>query len=366
MPTSSLTADELQQLADQAVALVSGPMKLSAADAVASACKGRGLNREQLHRVSTMSNRALLSREKVSARTEGMVPSRWKTSSPEEVAGTDTVAMAAVYRNEEKTTTPELRDMHTDSIISALRRLNGLAGTDTEPVLRDSVLGSSPSASTPATFEEVREMLDRQAPDPAGTKVSFSRLQTAMFPARSSSPHEDARIKASEAAHASRRLDEVKEATRTAWSDLRARADVGMMKTESSRYELAEVARDLLRREPVTPGEVVALTLRAITDAAGADSVLAAAARQKVSGLLFQSVGVDPLAYDGELRDERGLPKTSAIATARKAMECRDEVLAAKLNPDGDLARTAREYVSRLAETRVLEAARDSLAEALR
>lgn len=74
----------LQNLADRAVSIYSRE-KISASNAVRKAVDGEGLNREQLHRVSTMANRTIHKMDKTSKAGSPLWTSRWETSKPEDI-----------------------------------------------------------------------------------------------------------------------------------------------------------------------------------------------------------------------------------------------------------------------------------------
>ena len=121
---------ELQDLAERAINILQSEPGIKVSEAVSKAVTGAGLSREGLHRVSTMVNREMLSRDTSEKRSSGkpIWTSRWETSKPEALLGTKTSENSAYAT---RTTTGPDEDPRGDSRIGSL----GSPGRNTEDAL---------------------------------------------------------------------------------------------------------------------------------------------------------------------------------------------------------------------------------------
>lgn len=344
----------LHDLADNAVR-VYFTEKCSAADAVRKACRGKGLNREQVARVSGMTNKSILRRNKQSA--AGSAPERFETSKADEVID---MAMA---QPKSATTEDVLKEHHTSTEQQMLRHQGAPAtaqGAAVNPApVRESVVGDAPNASGPASLEEVTAMLRRDnrpsMSDMGGDlerKVSFLRAAAGIAP-RKHTPEGTDKLSG---ARVDRLVSEAWAAKERAGSkQLEARLKVSGLCTSLA----AQLSR-LEKTSGFTLGELLSVVH------AGMESAKTSSSKEAFNAVFQEAAKKARLDLDAAAscaRSEDGHLKRSEIDAARARLSVRPETQGA-VDTESPLFKESAEMAAAFEDVVVLGVAEARLAAA--
>lgn len=342
----------LHDLADNAVRVYLTE-KCSAADAVRKSCRGKGLTNEQVARVSGMTNKAILRHNKKSS--AGSAPERFETSKA------DAVIDMSMAQPRGATTEDVLKEHH-KSTEQQMLRLQGSPATAQgapvdPPAVRDSVVGDSPTASGPASLDEVVTMLRRNnrpaMSDMGGDlerKVSFLRAATGIAPRESKV---DTRDKLS-GARVDRLVSEAWAAKERAGAkQLEARLKVSGLCTS-----LAHQISRLEKTSGFTLGELLSVVH------AGMSAAKTSSAKDAFNAVFQETAEKARLDLDAAAscaRDDEGQLKRSEIDTARARLSVRPEVGDA-VDPNSSLYKAASDVAVAFEDVVVLGVAEARLA----
>lgn len=384
----------LRDLSDKAVTIFARE-KVSASAAVSKAIEGQGLNREQVHRVSTLANRRIHEMDKESHAGGPMWQSRWVTSKPDEIiktsegaynTGTDAAKGDDPFRETPLSSMGSRSlgnsgDSFEDALdyqLHSIRKLRSDVESDHESgEVEETSHGENDDVDVqPITVETAKELLDSSSSksekektakvNPLHIVPSYGRQKTSGIPvdelrfnklrdafihpelqktsfvaSRFSTDLEEA---SSSLEKMSERLDEYREAVKTA----------GRKLTEA-KFARAEATELLLHAVDVSVskgGLTLGESLEAVKQSFAHPEVMGGAKHHRKDGWLldivdqsFERHQVDVEAATGELRDSRGNLVDWRIKEAQAQLTVRGQVANGLRNLESPLVKASAQYL---------------------